>query len=609
MPTQPVILLVFSNDEDAYLPKIHAEQKAIKDTLLDFSDKNYLHVRDVQRAATKDIFYLINRYNQRVAIFHYAGHADGQSLQLEAAVGTVQSARVQGIAGLLGTQQHLKLVFLNGCATRGQVTKLIEQGVPAVIATSVKIDDDQAQLFSSEFYRALSTGSSIGEAFKKARSLLETQDNPPAFQSRGFIEEAEEGGDQLPWGLYWKTGGEDVLEWKLPTESPFSVDLRTDSMGGPSAGTVNQHLVGNAVLKAIQASPFFKELIRKLKREKEAGNSRKMTDSEKKDVIIRTYPLPISVQLRTLFSDRLSEKYNEERLRQLVATYRIALQFFSFSMLSDLWDATLHREQPLDLSEEERLQLQAFFELNASAAPSFDYFQLAHALLEIARRNEVQFYLEQLNDYPNGWKEQAELSAANSHFQQMQTALEADIPSRLIEAYCDHAEQQLAKVLIEFAYLLHYKMAVIKNIEVVQIKNLPPRKFKHALVELDNSHNDIGHRDRWQELEDSIDMESVLLYRNQLFDSLNLSPFILDENALIREFNSKLYFFSHRSDTGLHFHWVENEADKLEIEAENFPTILQQFARVRRDLLNETIQAESKPMADTDSDDGISEFL
>jgi len=56
----------FSNNVGDYLPMIVQEQKAIKKTLLDFVDKNYLQLRDVQHASAEEVFYLINRSHQRV---------------------------------------------------------------------------------------------------------------------------------------------------------------------------------------------------------------------------------------------------------------------------------------------------------------------------------------------------------------------------------------------------------------------------------------------------------------------------------------------------------------------------------------------------------------
>ena len=72
---------------------------------------------------------------------------------------------------------------------------------------------------------------------------------------------------------------------------------------------------------------------------------------------MRSYPAPVSVQLRALFSRKLAEKYDEDRLRQLATAYQKGMQFLSFLMLSDIWDATQKLREPLQLEEAERLQL------------------------------------------------------------------------------------------------------------------------------------------------------------------------------------------------------------------------------------------------------------
>lgn len=606
MPGQPVILLSFSNDADNYLPKIIAEQKAIKSLLLDFVDKNYLHVRDIQRASTEEIFYLINRYHNQVVILHYAGHAEGTALQLEKEIGVVQMANVRGIAGLLGTQKRLKLVFLNGCATKGQVQTLLDNGVQAVIATNVSIEDDHAQQFATQFYQALTNGNTLKEAFTKAKAFLETMSDAPQIkdsnETRGFLTEEEEA-ISFPWGLYLRKDAENILDWTLPTESLFDLDFSGGNISQKQTNSINTTLVDTS-LKAIRDSSYVKELARKIHRERKAGNSnRKPTDAEKKDVIIRSYLAPISVHLRTLFSHDMSEKLDEKRLRQLLITYQRSMEMFAFIMLSDIWDATNERPEQFDISASELTQLQAFFDLNKFTTTAFDHFRLACALIDIANRNDLKFYLNQLNDYQADWSKHNLLSEAHEHFTFIKTALEDDIPSRLIDSYCIASEQHLANVLKEWYYLLEYKMAVIKNIEVQKIKNLPPRTFKHVLVELDNNYNDIGNKDRWQDLENPTDMESVLLYKDKLFENLNLSPFILDENALNREFNSKIYFFSHQTEEGLLYRWIEYDQDTLLINEKNYPTIVRQFEKARQDILNE--EKGSIEPSDIDSEDDI----
>lgn len=606
MLSQPVLLFTFSNDQDNYLPMIVAEQKAIKNALLDHVDKNYLELRDVQHISTEEVFYLVNRYHQRLHIFHYGGHADQQSLQLEREVGVVQTANVRGLAGLLGSLTSLKLVFLNGCATTGQVKLLLKSGVPAVIATRVPIRDDEAQRFSGQFYQAMAAGNTIREAFRRAKAFVETSRQDIDFREtaagRGIDLGALQPEEQIPWGLYFRPEGEEVLNWRLPTESPLEVNFGTDRWKNHWESPVNDLLV-NESLKAIRESEIVKELARKIHKERKAGNSgRKPTDAEKKDALVRAYPAPISVHLRALFSSTHSARYDEARLVQTVNTYRRAIQFLAFILLSDLWDQHHRKTGGLETGDEEKLQLRAFFDLNEWAVETFDYFQLLGALLRIGSRNKVNYYVQGFQDL--SLDDDPKLLEAQAFFQRMQSELEQDIPSRLIEPYGIEAEQHLTHWLEAIHFLVHYKMAVIKHIEVKQIKHVPPVAYRHIIVELDNNYQDIGERDRQQELDVSTDMESILLYREDLKQSLNLSPFLLDENALIREYNSKMYHFAYWNEAGPCYRWVENESDQLQISTRQYPAVLQQFEQARRDLLQEA--ANSRVATETDEDDILS---
>lgn len=607
MTTQPVILLTFSNHPDDYLDKIVSEQKAIKRALLDFVDNNYLEVRDVQHASTEEIFYLVNRYHQRLHIFHYGGHANQQSLQLEARIGVVQIADAQGIAGLLGTQQQLKLVFLNGCATSGQVKVLLDAGVPAVIATRVSIDDEEAQQFSRQFYQALATGSTIAESYRKAKAYLMTINSNREIEditaTRNIKLERATNGDIL-WGLYFRTGREDVLNWTLPTESALQIDFGSDRWKQQRKAPINDLLVDHS-LKAIRDSQIVKELARRIHAERKAGNAgRKPTDAEKKDAIVRAFPAPVSVHLRALFSQQLSREYDTARLRQLVNTYRQTMTFLTFVLLSEVWDAGHARREPLQMTVNERRQLEAFFQLNDFTVATFNYFDLVGALLQVVHRNEISLYIEALKVIPNGWQANPKLSDANAHFQRIQVELDGRIPDQLIESYAVACEHHLTRVLEELHFLVYYKMAVVKHIEVFQLKNIPPTAYRHIIVEIDNNYQDIGEKDRQQELEEPTDMESVLLYSDRLHPSLNLSPFIIDENALLREYNSKMYFFSHLDAEGLHYYWIENESDTLLVSAHRYPQVLQQFERARQQILGEEVSGRAA--SDVDDEDILS---
>ena len=146
----PLIFFTFANDPDAHLSLLKEESRLVFRALQELDRKEYLKIHREESAQAKDIFDGFTRYKDRVAIFHYGGHANGTHLQLEKGKGDAR-----GLATLMGEQSNLKLVFLNGCSSKGQVKALFEAGVKAVIATSVPIQDRNAVRVAEQFYQAL----------------------------------------------------------------------------------------------------------------------------------------------------------------------------------------------------------------------------------------------------------------------------------------------------------------------------------------------------------------------------------------------------------------------------------------------------------------------
>ncbi len=208
----PIVFLAFANDREAYLSQLREEEDLIRDTLATAEDGGYLKVHNLGSTHLDDIFEDFNRFRNRIAIFHYGGHANGEALQLED-----QHANATGLAQLLAQQQNLQLVFLNGCATGGQVEKLLELGVKAVVATSNPIDDTKAQTFARYFYLSLSQKASIQEAFDVAKSHLITsnqmnEEEISLHRSLGSRKKQPKIAPQ-PWGLFSQS--ESALRWSL----------------------------------------------------------------------------------------------------------------------------------------------------------------------------------------------------------------------------------------------------------------------------------------------------------------------------------------------------------------------------------------------------------
>jgi hypothetical protein len=224
-PKTPVIVLALSNEhtEDGYLSNLTQELKDILTALEPAVQKGKCHLKIIPAATQEDITKVFQDgwYEDRIWIFHYAGHADQDELWLETATGENKSFFSLGLSRFLGVQESLKMVFLNGCATEEHAELLLEEEVPAVIATSRKIADDQALTFAKVFYQGLAGGANIEESFKEAESILLGIHGKNAFapqtttRSLYWADEPDQKLD-LPWKLFLKEGASWFpAQWKL----------------------------------------------------------------------------------------------------------------------------------------------------------------------------------------------------------------------------------------------------------------------------------------------------------------------------------------------------------------------------------------------------------
>lgn len=219
MKELPVVILAFANSRDIYLENLNYESKSIIKALAPLEDQGAIRIYREESADTEAILNAVNRFDGAIVFFHYAGHADDDGIELADTKG-----HVAGLASLLGRQPQLKLVFLNGCSTYEQVAFLLEQSVPAVIATHKSVDDQMAAEFAISFYQKLAAGGTIKKAFDYACDSLALkygEFNRPAIYrtspSRGLALREKGQDPDLNWGLYFSEENPDVLNWKFPT--------------------------------------------------------------------------------------------------------------------------------------------------------------------------------------------------------------------------------------------------------------------------------------------------------------------------------------------------------------------------------------------------------
>ncbi len=253
-PQIPVVCLAYANERTSqgFLRQLAVELKSVMNSLEPTVQKNRVHLKILPATTQNDIANVFQDewYEGRVSIFHYGGHSDEDELWLENESGSNQSFFSLGLARFLGEQEGLKLVFLNGCATLEHASLLLKANIPAVIATSRKIDDRQARQFAVSFYKGLSSGASIEEAFGEAEGLMlgeygSTGVATAGAQSRSlFWEDETVEKPAFPWRLFLREDNSWMAaRWRLFRERKRAQDKQQLNAKAFVGETINNYKI------------------------------------------------------------------------------------------------------------------------------------------------------------------------------------------------------------------------------------------------------------------------------------------------------------------------------------------------------------------------------
>ena len=217
---KPVIFLAFANDEIdglGYLRSLPEELRGTNEALEKAERDGLCEVVIRSNLTREDLFnvFLNPRYNKRIAIFHYGGHANSYHLLLESPDGSPTPAYREGLVSFLARQESLKLVFLNGCSTEAHAIQLKNAGIPFVIGTSRSIRDKVATDLAIRFYSSISIGATIERAWDDAQDFIKIQKGGTNFNN--YCQYAPDIPiDRFPWTAIYKEGAEIVKKWNLP---------------------------------------------------------------------------------------------------------------------------------------------------------------------------------------------------------------------------------------------------------------------------------------------------------------------------------------------------------------------------------------------------------
>jgi hypothetical protein len=291
------------------------------------------------------------------------------------------------------------------------------------------------------------------------------------------------------------------------------------------------------------------------------------------DLVIRSFPWPIGVELRRLFSasTRLLDRM---RLDQIFKTIERSMQFIGFVMLCQLWKDT--KEKKLVLPEAFKKE----FQDRIMVLTMGNFAWLIRAIGTFMLEKAIPWYMPEM-----GENFDKKFYAALDFWVPERNEIghyQINLTNEEIEKRCVEYEEKLAFILEKIAFIAKYKLVSVREIRVIHPKN-QEAKFNH-LIDLLNS-SDSGFKA--QELEESrfAESSSVLLMKSlkTIDEYLNLSPLVIDTNSEIiddkEKFDIKKDIFMYTRLKGDQLMYVGTEVtERCDLRSlHNYGNLLEQF--------------------------------
>jgi hypothetical protein len=577
-----VLFLAFANSRSEPLLTLQEEDNGLYKILSGRQLKQHFILNRDSYATIESVAQYITQSKDQLRVFLYSGHAGRDSLMLEG-----QHANAEGIAHLLGQCRNLKLVFLNGCSTYDQVKGLLAKGIPAVLATSAPIDDRKAKDFSLRFFQALNEQSTIKAAFELAKGELMMKNKDIELEVHNILgEPVDKNSDTALWGLYLNSGKEDVLDWKLPFQTVFA---------GDETFVPNELLI-NTLIDTL--APY-KDEVKKILDDESLGATKSILD--KREVILKAVPHPVSEQLRKLLVDDMASeggltffhKIGPERLAQISVIYNTLLELLGYTILAQLWEVS--RLDNFRMSEQYRTQLRDFFNASVIGRNAHHFLDLIGIVHGVLTENNTASFISEVTALSDSYKSNSDLREAINYLElASQKIAEKSVDPAESNEMCVIAEQKLAEFLKHLGFLANYTLASVKSIDVLNYRHFKTPKYKHRVVKLEQRFVGLAEN---QEIADSLlDCNSVLIMRNDNGGRyLNLSPFVIDENAFDDKASiAKLYFFDqYKKESNTYaFRHVYKPTDSLLLvqDQKHFQILKAQFDAFAQAVFKQTMQ-------------------
>jgi len=234
--------------------------------------------------------------------------------------------------------------------------------------------------------------------------------------------------------------------------------------------------------------------------------------------------------------------------------YFTMIKLCGLTMLSDLYNHLLHlKEQNVVITTDQLDFVNSFFDINEESKHNFDFTTLIKSIREVLEKTGVKPFISEYDMFRLSYSPTGDIFEAHVELCSINYLLTQDrIDDFKLQSYCEKVEGLLWKVIEKVYFVMRYKLAAIKRIELIKFRSEEP-SYQHNRIILHRSIEDKDDEDEAYLPEDivevsaSTDSRSVLLFKglSDFSTYLNISPFVIDMNTLKDENTPLLYMFSH----------------------------------------------------------------
>ncbi len=520
------VLVFYANaSNQVFLDQLADEGKEIQRILTSASGREY-EVMLIPEASIENVLNELNVPNRKVEIIHFSGHADSQSLVFDDTI-----TQANELAAKLAFHPSLKLVFLNGCASEGQVKFFHEAGIPFVIATSRPIEDSKAAWLASQFYRYLTMGRTVEKAFEEMEidsRLLKKQ--MELVQTRGLGKKNQLPSQSFEWGLY---SLENVPDYRLP--------LRSAGLTAQSEVAHSSFLQKMILALKDHVSPINQNYLHTIDDIENLGG---VSDRTILKDLLRVLPYPLGIRLQQINGKALTNENTNEYYRQLLYDYTFffetLLHYTASIILCQIW------QLKEEISPQEGEVFQTFVSGNRLNRPFEEYGNVISSGMTLLRSRVAEEELSMF-EAVNKYTESAGFREAGAFFDLHKSYYWGRVRFSREEAVrlCYEAQAHLNACFRHFGFTIEHCLTSVRGIDVINFRHVK-KLFANSVTRLVVSDDDAL---RLQRDINPMENKGILYFSgaqvNASTASLNLFPFLIDRNVFVEQTASEidLYLF------------------------------------------------------------------